>query len=81
MDSGLDSKHTTKQWTALVQISAHECNPVAHLKLDSVVVALGPKSFVGVVDIGLVLVAANDRLHFTPDLHQMLGVPENDLQQ
>lgn len=81
MDLGLESKHSTKHWTAQVQISSHQCKPVTHLKLDSVVVALGPESFVGVVDIGLVLVAPNDRLHFTPDLHQMLGVPEIDLQQ
>ena len=69
-----------EQWTNTPN-QQPSCSPVTHLKLDRVVVALGPESFIGVVDIGLVLVAADDRLHFTPDLHQVLGVPEDDLQQ
>lgn len=69
-----------KQWTKGFRTSP-SCDSVTYLKLYSVAVALGPKSFVGIVDIGLVLVAADDWLHLAPDLHKMLGVPENHLQQ
>ena len=63
-------------------IDSLSSKPVTHLKLDRiVVVALRSKGLVGVIDICLVLVTADDRLHFTPNLHQVLGVPENHSQQ
>ena len=77
-----DTRRTTElMWFIAQCTDSPSSNLVTHLKLDRIVVALGPKGFVGIVDIGLVLVTANDRLHFTPNLHQVLGVPENDFQQ
>lgn len=51
------------------------------LQLDSVVAALRPKSLVGISQIGLVLIAAYDGLHLAFHLCQLLGIPEDDLQE
>ena len=51
------------------------------LELHRVVVPLRPKCLVGISDIRFVLVAAYNGLYLTSHFHQLLGVPEDDLQQ